>query len=245
MRLRRGPRRLQRQTRARSLPRACGGAGQPGEPVELEGVFGDAEGARPARVEFVVSDDQARLKAIAEVPSGAFWQRCYVHFLRNALDYVPRKVDDDCLIELRWMYDRRDLTEARRDLAQWLGKWSGKYARLTGWVEENIKETLSYFRLPLAHRKHIKSTNMLERLNEEISRRRRTYVVRIFPNGESCLRLVRVLTVERHESLARRPPLSQHGSVEGAQEGDAASSGLTRLKAHQGDGFTGPHDRSC
>jgi transposase-like protein len=55
----------------------------------------------------------------------------------------------------------------------------------------NIEETLTYFRLPSAHRKHMKSTNMLERLNEEI--RRRTYVVRIFPNAESCLRLVRAL----------------------------------------------------
>ena len=150
-------------------------------------------------VEFVISDDHPGLKkAIAEVLSGVFWQRCYVHFLRNALDYVPRKVDDDCLLELRWMYDRRDLAEVRRDLAAWLGKWGGKYPKLTGWVEENIEETLTYFRLPLAHRKHMKSTNMLERLNEEI--RRRTYVVRIFPNAESCLRLVRALTVERHEA---------------------------------------------
>jgi transposase-like protein len=150
-------------------------------------------------VEFVVSDDHPGLKkAIAEVLAGVCWQRCYVHFLRNALDYVPRKVDDDCLLELRWMYDRRDLSEVRRDLAAWLGKWSGKYPKLTGWVEDNIEETLTYFRLPLAHRKHMKSTNMLERLNEEI--RRRTYVVRIFPNGESCLRLVRALTVERHEA---------------------------------------------
>jgi putative transposase len=150
-------------------------------------------------VEFVVSDDHSGLKkAIAEVLSAAFWQRCYVHFLRNALDYVPRKVDDDCLLELRWMYDRRDLAEVRRDLAAWLAKWSGKYPKLTGWVEENIEETLTYFRLPPAHRKHMKSTNMLERLNEEI--RRRTYVVRIFPNAESCLRLVRALTVERHEA---------------------------------------------
>ena len=71
-------------------------------------------------VEFVVSDDHPGLKkAIAEVLSGVFWQRCYVHFLRNALDYVPRKVDDDCLLELRWMYDRRDLAEVRRDLAAW------------------------------------------------------------------------------------------------------------------------------
>jgi transposase-like protein len=150
-------------------------------------------------VEFVISDDHPGLKkAIPEVLTGVFWQRCYVHFLRNALDYVPRRVDDDCLLELRWMYDRRDLAEVRRDLAAWLAKWSGKYPKLTGWVEENIEETLTYFRLPLAHRKHMKSTNMLERLNEEI--RRRTYVVRIFPNAESCLRLVRALTVERHEA---------------------------------------------
>jgi putative transposase len=150
-------------------------------------------------VEFVVSDDHPGLKrAVAEVLSGAFWQRCYVHFLRNALDYVPRKVDDDCLLELRWMYDRRDLSEVRRDLAAWLAKWSGKYPKLTSWVEENIEETMTYFRLPLAHRKHMKSTNMLERLNEEI--RRRTYVVRIFPNAESCLRLVRALCAETHEA---------------------------------------------
>src|SRR5690348_18275583 len=74
-------------------------------------------------------------------------QRCYVHFLRNALDHVPRKVDDDCLQELRWLYDRRDLAEARCDLAAWLTKWSTKYSKLTGWVEENIDETLTFYRL--------------------------------------------------------------------------------------------------
>ena len=52
-----------------------------------------------------------------EVLAEAAYQRCYVHFLRNALDYVPRRVDDDCLQELRWLYDRRDLAEARRDQA--------------------------------------------------------------------------------------------------------------------------------
>src|ERR1700730_9650351 len=61
-------------------------------------------------VEYVVSDDHPGLKAaIREVLPEAAWQRCYVHFLRNALDYVPRKVDGDCLKELHWMYDRRDL----------------------------------------------------------------------------------------------------------------------------------------
>jgi putative transposase len=64
-----------------------------------------------AGVEVVVADDHAGLKAaICEVLPAAACQRCYVHFLRNALDYVPRNVDDDCLQELRWMYDRRDLT---------------------------------------------------------------------------------------------------------------------------------------
>jgi transposase-like protein len=152
-----------------------------------------------AGVEFVVSDNHEGLKAaIREVLPEAAWQRCYVHFLRNALDHVPRKVDDDCLQELRWLYDRRDLAEARRDLAAWLAKWSGKYSKLTGWVEENIDETLTFYRLPRQHHKHLKSTNMLERLNEEI--RRRTLVVRIFPNGDSCLRLVRALAVETHEN---------------------------------------------
>jgi len=150
-------------------------------------------------VEYAVSDDHPGLKAaIREVLPEAAWQRCYVHFLRNALDYVPRKVDDDCLKELRWMYDRRDLAEVRCDLAQWLAKWQGKYAKLCAWVEDNIEETLTYYRLPLAHHKHMKSTNMLERLNQEI--KRRTHVVRIFPGSESCLRLVRALAVETHEN---------------------------------------------
>lgn len=150
-------------------------------------------------VEFVVSDDHAGLKrAVGEVLAEAAWQRCYVHFLRNALDYLPRKADDDCLQELRWLYDRRDHQEAQRDLAAWIGKWAGRYPKLVDWVEQNIGETLTFYRLPRQHHKHLKSTNMLERLNEEI--KRRTRVVRIFPNAASCLRLIRALCVETHEA---------------------------------------------
>ncbi len=149
-------------------------------------------------VEFVVSDDDAGLKkAIAEVLTEAVWQRCYVHFLRNALDYLPRKADDDCLQELRWIYDRRDIQEADRDLSAWIGKWQTTYPKLVDWAESNIGETLTFYRLPRQHHKHMKSTNMLERLNEEI--KRRTHVVRIFPNTDSCLRLIRALCVETHE----------------------------------------------
>ena len=149
-------------------------------------------------VEFVVSDDHPGLKrAIAEVLPEAVWQRCYVHFLRNALDHLPRKAVDDCLQELRWLYDRRDLAEAQKDLAQWLERWATKYPKLCEWVEENIGETLTFYQLPLQHHKHMKSTNMLERFNEEI--KRRTRVVRIFPNEASCLRLIRALAAETHE----------------------------------------------
>jgi putative transposase len=149
-------------------------------------------------VEFVVSDDHQGLRrSLMEILPEAAWQRCYVHFLRNALDHMPRKANDDCLQELRWLYDRRDLTEAQKDLSSWLLRWQSVYPRLCDWVEENILETLTFYRLPRGHHKHLKSTNMLERLNEEI--KRRTNVVRIFPNQESCLRLVRALAVETHE----------------------------------------------
>jgi transposase-like protein len=149
-------------------------------------------------VELAITDDHSGLKkAVAEVFPEAAWQRCYVHFLRNSLDYLPRKADDDCLMELRWLYDRRGLEEARRDLVAWLAKWSSRYPKLCNWVEENIEETFTFYRWPLAHHKHLKSTNMLERINEEL--KRRSHVVRIFPNPESCLRLMRALAVEIHE----------------------------------------------
>lgn len=149
-------------------------------------------------VQLVVSDDHPGLKAaLRAVLPGVWWQRCYVHFLRNALDYLPRKADDDCLQELRWMYERRDVEEARRDLKQWLEKWSGKYPKLGAWVETDIEETWTFYRLPLAHHKHLKSTNLLERFNQEI--KRRTLVVRIFPDEASCLRLVRAVAAEQHE----------------------------------------------
>jgi len=149
-------------------------------------------------VEYVVADDHAGLRAaVREVLPDAWFQRCYVHFLRNALDHLPRKADDDCLQELRWIYDRRELSEAKSDLAAWLRKWSPRYPKLTSWAEETIEETFTFYRLPRQHHKHMKSTNMLERFNEEI--KRRTIVLRIFPNEDSCLRLIRSLAVESHE----------------------------------------------
>ncbi len=101
-------------------------------------------------VELVVADDHAGLRAaIREVLIEAAYQRCYVHFLRNALDHLPRKADDDCLQELRWLYDRRSVEEARRDLA--------------AWAEEAIEETFTFYRLPRQHHKHLKSTDEIDK----------------------------------------------------------------------------------
>jgi putative transposase len=149
-------------------------------------------------VRLAISDQHAGLKAaIGQLLPEALWQRCYVHFLRNALDHLPRKADDDCLTELRWLYDLRDVGEARLHLQRWLAKWAGKYGKLCDWVEGNIEETWTYYRQPVAHHKHVKSTNVLERLNQEL--KRRTLVVRIFPNETSCLRLLRALACEQDE----------------------------------------------
>jgi putative transposase len=114
------------------------------------------------------------------------------------LDYLRRKTNDDCLTELRWFYERRNVQEARLDLLAWLSKWQAKYPKLCEWVEANIEETFTFYRLPKEHHKHLKSTNVLERLNQEL--KRRTHVIRIFPNGQSCLRLIRALAVEIHEA---------------------------------------------
>ena len=113
-----------------------------------------------------------------------------MHFLRNALDYVSRKVGDDCLRELRWLYDRRDLAEAKRDLAAWLAKWQAIYPKLCGWIEEHIEETLTFLPAAPPAPQALEVAILLERLNEEI--KRRTHLVRIFPIAESCLRPIRV-----------------------------------------------------
>lgn len=83
--------------------------------------------------------------------------------------------------ELRWVYDRRELAEARRDIAQWLTKWQGKYPKLCDWAEDNIEETLTYYRLPLAHHKHMKST---DEVDKRIFCRRSSLLGRGRPRGK-------------------------------------------------------------
>ena len=108
-----------------------------------------------------------------------------------------RKVDDDCLQELRSIYDRRDLAEARRDLAAWLGRWQAKYPKLTGWAEEHIEETLTFYRLPRQHHKHEKHRTCWsgEREDQAAHPRRSD-----FPQRGELLAPGATLAVEAHET---------------------------------------------
>ncbi|MGA7384976.1 MAG: transposase [Methylocella sp.] len=99
------------------------------------------------------------------------------------------------------------LASVRGDLAQWLAKWQGKYTKLCASAEDNIEETLTYYRLPLRH-KHMKGTGRLERMNQEI--KRRTHVVRIFPGSERRPRRVRALGRRDPRELAGGLP--RHGA---------------------------------
>ena len=93
---------------------------------------------------------------------------------------------------------------------------SQRYPRLTDWVEAQIGETLNFYRLPRQHHKHLKSTNLLERLNEEI--KRRTRVVRIKPKPGELPAIDPGAVCRNPRSVARRSPLSEHGVPEGAEE---------------------------
>ena len=118
--------------------------------------------------------------------------------LRNALDHLRARPTTTACKAACAGFTTAARSKRPTDLAAWIAKWGVRYPRLVAWVEETIEETLTFYRR-MARRKHLESTNVLERLNEEI--RRRTYVVQIFPNADdACRRLVRALAVETHEN---------------------------------------------
>ena len=150
-------------------------------------------------VELVVSDDHGGLKAAVERHfQGASHQRCQVHYTRNVLGMVGATRRKELAADLRAIFaapDGRSALELASSVAE---KWRGKgYEKVACHIEEHIEECLSCLAFPESHRRRIRTTNGLERLNQEI--KRRTRVVRIFPNPESCLRLVSALAVEQSE----------------------------------------------
>jgi len=150
-------------------------------------------------VKLIVSDDHAGLKAArrATLPSVP-WQRCQFHLQQNAHAYVTRLDQRKPVAQrLRSIFNAPDRTEAERLLKQAIDSWRTEHPKLAQWAEENIPEGLTVFSFPASHRTRLRTTNGLERINREI--KRRTRVASIFPNSNSCLRLISALLTEFDE----------------------------------------------
>jgi putative transposase len=150
-------------------------------------------------VELVVSDGHEGLKAaITRHFQGASWQRCQVHYARNLLGMVSLAKRKELGADLRGIFAAPDREQAFGIASSVAEKWRKKgHEKVSCHLEEHIEECLTCLAFPESHRRRIRTTNGLERLNQEIKRRSR--VVRIFPNRESCLRLVSALAVEQSE----------------------------------------------
>ncbi len=162
-------------------------------------LFRSLKGRGLKGVELVVSDDHEGLKAaIARHFQGASHQRCQVHYARNLLGMVGVSKRKELGADLRAIFASPTRETALEALSSVAEKWGRKgYPKVAEHVEEHAEECLSCLAFPESHRRRIRTTNGLERLNQEI--KRRTRVVRIFPNREACLRLVTALAVEQSE----------------------------------------------
>jgi putative transposase len=150
-------------------------------------------------VKFITSDDHDGLKAALNAEfTAVIWQRCQCHLQRNAVKYVSKvSMRSQVAEDLRDIFDAKNLTCAEERLQKCVAKYSKSAPQLADWIEENIPEGLAVFALPSKHRRRMRTTNMLERLHEEI--KRRTRVARLFPNEASLLRLVSAIEMEVSE----------------------------------------------
>ena len=149
-------------------------------------------------VRLVTSDDHRGLaNAIQKHFQGATWQRCQVHIARSALGKVGKRHRRAIADDVRAVFNAPNLEWAWELKAEVVERWSVSHARVAEWLETALEDGLACFLFPESHRRRIRSTNGLERFNQEL--KRRTRVVRIFPNAEACLRLVTALCVEQSE----------------------------------------------
>jgi putative transposase len=149
-------------------------------------------------VELVISDDHEGLKtAIFRHFQGASWQRCQVHYARNLLGMVGYAKRKDLAAQLRAIFAATSRDTALRLASELADRWRESHPKVAEHLEEHLEECLSCLAFPESHRRRIRTTNGQERLNQEIKRRSR--VVRIFPNRQACLRLVTALCVEQSE----------------------------------------------
>ena len=148
--------------------------------------------------EVLVSDDHAGLvKAAQRYFQGVLWQRCQVHLGRNVLGRTPRHLRAQMAAGLRRIFQAEARSAARAAFAAVAAALEGRADRALAILEEGLEDTLAVLSLPEKYRVRLRTTNGMERLNEEIRRRER--VIRIFPNEASALRLIGALLAEQHE----------------------------------------------
>lgn len=148
-------------------------------------------------VALVISDAHAGLKAAVRKVLKAEWQRCKVHFYRNVLVHVPKRSQTEVSEAMKAVFVQRDEKSAKAKAADTIRQFQNRFAKAMEVFEAGADDVLSYLHYPQPHRVRISSTNPLERLNLEI--RRRTRVIGIFPHAGSCVRLIGMLLVEKHE----------------------------------------------
>jgi putative transposase len=149
-------------------------------------------------VRLVTSDAHRGLKgAVEAVLQGASWQRCRVHFMRNALSLVPKTAQQMMGATIRTVFAQPDSESARQQWRRISEGFRSRFPRLTELMEEAEEDVLSYAAFPVEHWQKIWSNNPLERVNKEI--KRRTNVVGIFPNEAAVIRLVGSVLSEQHD----------------------------------------------
>ncbi len=149
-------------------------------------------------VQLVISDaHQGLTGAIAAVLQGASWQRCRVHFLRNALALVPKSAQPMVAATIRTVFAQPDPDGAREQWRRITESLRPRFPRLADLLAEAAADVLAYLAFPREHWRQIWSNNPLERLNREV--KRRTDVVGIFPNTAAVVRLVGMVLAEQHD----------------------------------------------
>jgi putative transposase len=151
-----------------------------------------------AGVQLVVSDAHEGLKAaICAVVHGASWQRCRVHFVRNALALVPKSAAQLVAATIRTVFAQPEPEMARQQWHHVVDSFRPRYPKLAGLLDDAEADVLAYLAFPAEHWRQIWSNNPLERLNREV--KRRTDVVGIFPNEAAIVRLVGMVLAEQHD----------------------------------------------